>query len=187
MKPKAIIVDIDGTLANIDHRRHFVDPKLNKNYNAQSINIWAWDDPHYQTQYFHNETKDKFKPDWKSFNEAMIYDTPNEWCVSIVEIFHRVQEFSIIFVTGREACFRKITLNQIDEWISDKNGDPIDYILMMRNEKDYRPDTEIKREIYDKYIKDEHDVLFVIDDRKSVVDMWRSLGLVCLQCAEGNF
>lgn len=38
-----------------------------------------------------------------------------------------------------------------------------------------------------KNIKDKYDVLFAIDDRSSVVDMWRDLGLVCLQCAEGAF
>ena len=27
----------------------------------------------------------------------------------------------------------------------------------------------------------------VLDDRKQVVDMWRSLGLTCLQVADGDF
>ncbi len=45
----------------------------------------------------------------------------------------------------------------------------------------------MKREIYAKYIAPHYDVTFVVDDRKSVVDMWRSCGLVTLQCAEGNF
>ena len=30
-------------------------------------------------------------------------------------------------------------------------------------------------------------VLFILDDRNGVVEMWRSLGLKCLQVAEGNF
>ena len=33
----------------------------------------------------------------------------------------------------------------------------------------------------------EDDVLFVVDDRQKVVDMWRDLGLVVLQPAPGNF
>jgi predicted kinase len=48
-------------------------------------------------------------------------------------------------------------------------------------------DTVIKKEIYDKWIKDRYNVRFVLDDRNSVVEMWRSLGLKVLQVAEGDF
>jgi hypothetical protein len=30
-------------------------------------------------------------------------------------------------------------------------------------------------------------ILFVVADRSRVVEMWRSEGLVCLQCAPGEF
>jgi hypothetical protein len=30
-------------------------------------------------------------------------------------------------------------------------------------------------------------ILFVVEDRSRVVKMWRSEGLVCLQCAPGEF
>lgn len=36
-------------------------------------------------------------------------------------------------------------------------------------------------------VKGKYDVLFCVDDRKQVTDMWRRNGLICLQCAEGNF
>lgn len=42
-------------------------------------------------------------------------------------------------------------------------------------------------ELFDRHARDEYRVLVVLDDRKQVVDMWRSLGLTCLQVAEGNF
>jgi DNA transposition AAA+ family ATPase len=32
-----------------------------------------------------------------------------------------------------------------------------------------------------------YNVRFAIDDRDRVVDAWRDLGLVCLQCAPGDF
>lgn len=38
---------------------------------------------------------------------------------------------------------------------------------------DTRCDTIVKREIYEEHIKDKYNVLFVIDDRVKVVDMWR--------------
>ena len=30
-------------------------------------------------------------------------------------------------------------------------------------------------------------ILFVVEDRSRVVEMWRSEGLACLQCAPGEF
>lgn len=57
----------------------------------------------------------------------------------------------------------------------------------MRPDYEFISDQVLKLRIYEQNIKDKFDVLFVIDDRKSVVDMWRRNGLVCLQCAEGEF
>ncbi|WP_446680100.1 phosphatase domain-containing protein [Cellulomonas biazotea] len=36
-------------------------------------------------------------------------------------------------------------------------------------------------------IEPHFDVIGVVDDRRSVVEMWRSRGLVCFQVAEGDF
>ena len=36
-------------------------------------------------------------------------------------------------------------------------------------------------------IKDKYQVDYVLDDRNQVVEMWRSLGLTCLQVADGDF
>lgn len=181
-KTKAIICDIDGTLANIEHRRHFVDPSLafdkglakyevDANFNRIDLNLDG----------------SRWKPDWKSFNESMIWDTPNEWCQELLRgMVYTLDVWNspntIIFVTGREECYRKITLDLIQQMNCMRGN-----FLYMRPDKDYRPDVEIKREIYEKYIKDKYDVLFCIDDRDCVVKLWRSLGLVCLQCSEGNF
>ncbi len=58
----------------------------------------------------------------------------------------------------------------------------------MRADKDSRKDFIIKKEILEVIRKDFDDpeILFVVDDRPSVVKMWREEGLVCLQCAEWN-
>ena len=46
---------------------------------------------------------------------------------------------------------------------------------------------DIKREIFENYIRDYYNIQFVLDDRNQVVEMWRSLGLKCLQVQEGDF
>ncbi len=59
--------------------------------------------------------------------------------------------------------------------------------LIMRQEKDSRPDTIIKKEMYNKHIKNKYNVLFAVDDRDCVVKLWRDLGLDCFQVNYGNF
>lgn len=146
MKQRTIIFDIDGTLADIEHRRHFVQCD---------------------------------KPDWKLFNAAMVDDTPNK---PIMEMYQKFPNYyEMILVTGRTEEYRIIT----EEWLEHKE---IEYDeLHMRPDGDYRPDHIIKEEILRKLQTDGKDILFAVDDRQQVVDMWRRNGITCLQCAEGKF
>ena len=57
----------------------------------------------------------------------------------------------------------------------------------MRKNNDFRGDEIIKKEIYIEKIKDKYNILFVLDDRQKVVNMWRDLNLTCLQVANGDF
>lgn len=59
--------------------------------------------------------------------------------------------------------------------------------LFMRADGDGRKDAVVKRELFDKHVRHEYNVVAVLDDRQQVVDMWRSLGLTCLQVAPGDF
>jgi hypothetical protein len=61
------------------------------------------------------------------------------------------------------------------------------YELFMRKTSDSRKDTIIKKEIFFDNINGLYNVRFVLDDRNSVVANWRSMGLTCLQVAEGDF
>ena len=87
----------------------------------------------------------------------------------------------IILLSGRSAEYRDIT----EKWLAD-NGVSYD-ALFMRAAGDVRKDSIIKEEIYRAEIENKYNVLFVLDDRDQVVQLWRSLGLTCLQVAEGNF
>jgi len=48
-------------------------------------------------------------------------------------------------------------------------------------------DAIIKKRLFDENIRDDYDVRFVLDDRNRVVDMWREIGLTCLQVDYGDF
>lgn len=172
--PKAIIVDIDGTLANINHRRHFVE-RMYEPMNLYEPSNNAFDMP------IAKPNPKWALPDWDSFKAAMKYDTPNQWCADLVYAMY-LQGCIILLVTGREWKNQYVTENLIEKALADIERTK--YIrLFMRLDDDYRPDVEIKREIYDDHIKDKYEIIFAVDDRKCVVDLWRSLGIVCLDCA----
>lgn len=88
---------------------------------------------------------------------------------------------TILVVSGRDdSC-----LPDTCEWLQ-RQGVQYDRLLM-RKTGDKRPDYVVKKEIYNEEIKDHYNIQFVLDDRNSVVQMWRSLGLKCLQVAPGDF
>lgn len=146
-KKKAIIVDLDGTLCDVEHRVHHVKGK-NKN--------------------------------WKEFNELMVHDELNHWCFELMDAMTK-KGYKILFVTGRGEAYREPT----EAWL-DKHGVEYEH-LFMRALIDYREDSDVKEDIYYNMIEQDYQVLFVIDDRQTVVDRWRKIDLICLQCAPGKF
>ena len=43
--------------------------------------------------------------------------------------------------------------------------------------RDFRPDYIVKEELYREYVEPYYDILFAIDDRPQVIDMWDSIGI----------
>jgi predicted secreted acid phosphatase len=144
---QAIIVDLDGTLANSQHVKDF--------------------------------TNENGKVDWPAWMDATAFATVNDWCREIVHAF-AANGTKIIFLTARNGNEqgRKIT----EEWL--RRTTFADFELLMRKENDYRPDTIIKSEIYLNEIAPRYEVLFAVDDKKAVIDMWRNLGVPALHCAD---
>ncbi len=90
--------------------------------------------------------------------------------------------YIIVCMSGRDAVCRP----QTEAWLTEHVG--VDGPLFMRAEGDNRKDSIVKRELFDAHIRGRYNVLFVLDDRNQVVDMWRhELGLPCFQVAEGDF
>lgn len=131
-------------------------------------------DPSERRHYVESQPKD-----FDKFYQELIYDNPNSWCEEIVRAFSD-RGYTILYVTGRPNNYRRPTMDWLEAWDMPKGR------LFMRDAWDYRPDFIIKEEIFNR-IKETFKILFAIDDRKQVVDMWRSKGIVCLQCDDGNF
>ncbi len=87
------------------------------------------------------------------------------------------------FTSGRSAKYREETMRWLNKHKLLETNDK----LLMRPDGDTRADSIVKKELYDNYIKGWYNILFVLDDRSSVVQLWRSLGLTCLQVDYGDF
>ena len=145
-----VIVDVDGTLSNCEHRQHFV----------------------------------RSKPrNWVAFNKTIFDDAVHHDIVWLVKVLHSVG-CKIIICTARTSDLREVT----QKWLNEKAGLKGIYDkIYMREEKDYRDDSIVKRELLDQIRADGYDPLMVLDDRDRVVKIWREAGLRCLQVADGNF
>ena len=189
-----IICDIDGTLADCSHRRHFVEPPL---VDANSLTVMRRPVcPHCEkplkTPHAKNciETvKSGWKPDWKSFYDEFFVMQDE----LIAPVWHAVEGLlggyggllSLKLCTGRMEKHRKIT----KRWL--KDNDILGSLeaskdsLMMRADDDHRDDFIVKEEMLMKIGVE--NVYCVFDDRKSVCEMWRKHGLTVFQVAEGDF
>ena len=83
----------------------------------------------------------------------------------------------VIFMSGRELTYYNETLEWIWKNTKLRYGD---ITLYMRNMKDFRKDSVIKKEIFEANIRDKYNVKFAIDDRNSIVNLWQSLGIFVL-------
>ena len=160
--PQAIMCDLDGTLAIIGDRSP---------YDATDCDI-------------------KDKPNWPVIKTVLAMHS---------------QGVKIIFMSGRDVKYRPETVRFIEKYcvpysqpflpggpVPAVDYGPIPYELHMRGEldltkHDMRKDSIIKQELFDAYVREKYNVLFVLDDRNQVVDFWRSIGLTCYQVAPGNF
>lgn len=100
---------------------------------------------------------------------------------------------ALIFVSGRSETCRLETERWLWRWAGMPTGvwgGDYDFPLYMRPAGDRRPDTIIKRELFDKHIRPAgYYIAGVFDDRNRVVrKTWRDqLGLTCYHVADHDF
>jgi hypothetical protein len=116
--------------------------------------------------------------DWR----AASTDLPNRPVVVAVQALAAHPEVaSIIAISGRHEQARQLTEEWLSLWDVPHNE------LLMRANGDSRPDDIVKEELFRRHVEPRYSVMGVIDDRNRVVKLWRNLGLVCFQVAEGDF
>ncbi len=117
---------------------------------------------------------DRSPYDWKAVGR----DRLDEAILTILENF---KYNHIIIMSGRDS----ICYDETREWLHEFKISYDD--LIMRPKGCNLKDSVVKHDLFHKYVADNYDIIAVFDDRQQVVDMWRKMGLKCLQVAPGDF
>lgn len=148
--PQSVVLcDLDGTIADITHRLHYIKAPDGKK-------------------------------DWKGFFSGIPLDTVRQDVREILLDFYN-KGHTIIFLSARPDTYKKETLM----WL-EKNCLTFAFTLIMREARDKRPDTEVKKDMLDRYFPDRSVIHTIIDDRPSVIRMWREEGLSVMDVGEGK-
>lgn len=155
-----IVFDIDGTLANLKHRRHFISG-AKKNYDA----------------FF-----DAMEDDTPIASVCTLAEM-----LGMLDMHSRhadfetdTVDFAVFICSGRPDSHRR----QTEDWLV-KHVPHLMLMaeaVLMREAGDHRSDVVVKREMLAGIRGQGYEPLFVVDDRQRVVDMWREEGITCLQC-----
>jgi hypothetical protein len=113
--------------------------------------------------------------DWDGFYKACVNDVPKP---SIIELAAMCDDAGhrIIISSGRSENVRAETI----KWLA--KHDVIFDELIMRPDACFVPDQALKKAWLDQgKLGNKEDILFVVEDRDRMVQMWRNQGLTCLQ------
>jgi hypothetical protein len=179
-----IIFDLDGTLANCEHRRHFINPEkypdLCEYSNYRMINGKPHIDLDGKASWRYKKNGEPFQHGFKSFYEACDKDLLI-WPVKSMFIQNTHRDVKIW--SGRCESVRKKTVR----WIYNHTElceTYIDSILKMRPEGDYIPDDELKEKWLDEALSEGKKIDFVFDDRPKVIRMWCRRGIFVFNCCQ---
>ena len=146
---RIVICDIDGTVADLEHRLHYV----NKPGLGFELGV-------------NGEASEK--KDYRKFHSECVNDTPFPVVIQWVSSLYSAG-YTVCMVSGRsDEC-----AIETEEWLL-KHGPCYDF-LFMRRSGDYRDDAIIKREILKMLPKER--IEFAVDDRPRILNMWRSEGI----------
>lgn len=173
------IFDLDGTLADLKHRRHFVE-KPRCTCPPASLQ------PACSTCIGFATGSLKFKPNWDAFHAACVDDKPIE---PVIQLLVQLSNRADIWIwSGRMATVRRETQEWLECNVYVVDKDQLKLDLKMRPAGDFTPDDQLKESwLLAMNPEDRARLVMVFDDRDRVVAMWRKHGIVCAQVAPGDF
>lgn len=121
----------------------------------------------------------KSPKDWKAFFAEMDKDTPRTDIHEAAKEAAKEAGAQLVFVSARPEDHREVT----EQWLREHGMTSYSHLLM-RRKGDKRPDTDVKGDIYQRYLK-QYDIVRVFDDRPAVIRMWQEHGLEVEDVGEG--
>lgn len=114
-------------------------------------------------------------------------DVPNEPMFAVLAGFI-LTGHEICFITGRSDICEDETVEWIFKYLAQvplinlltELSLELSISMSMRKDGDKRPDTIVKKELYEELIDEDDEVILAIDDRPRVLKMWQELGIPIL-------
>lgn len=177
-----IIFDLDGTLADCEHRRHFITPPDRSKF------IYTDSTPHENgcvlTGYWECQGK-KWQPDWLAFYEACDKDKIISQTKSVFDfIGMNGQSHTLQIWTGRSQSVEEKTKIWLRNYSFAYACHEFNIVLKMRPIGNTEPDEVLKERWLDEAIAEGKKIDFVFDDRPKVVRMWRRRGIFVFNCCQ---
>lgn len=122
--------------------------------------------------------------DWKSFHTSCGDDAPIRPILELVRLSGQL--YDIIIITGRPVDLCGV---QTEEWLYQHMPDfPVRHLFMAPrwSPSEHGREAHIFKAGVLKHLPKER-IAYIFEDRSSVVKMWRTYGLTCLQVADGEF
>lgn len=177
-----IIFDLDGTLANSDHRKHLVDPNYpHPDYHRKPCEICIGHAPHSMDLQYHNVTGKKWHPDYEAFDEACDKDASIKATLDILDCLIINDELIEIWSGRSEKVKEKTRI-----WFME-NGITVSGNIKMRMRPigNNQPDEILKEMwLHDAILIEKKTIEYVFDDCPKVIRMWRRLGIFVFNCCQ---
>lgn len=122
----------------------------------------------------HHITTPGVTKDFGAFHRAAAQCPPTDWVLDWCAE-QKATGHTLVVVTGRMYRHYNDTADWLVRHLPGSFVGPL-----MRGDDDYRPDTEVKRDIHALLTSPDYydfEVVAAIDDRPSVIRLWRSLGI----------
>lgn len=116
---------------------------------------------------------------WAAFNRDMGSDPEITSVAALARTLYTNN--CLVFCTGRSDQYRSVT----EQWLAEH--DLKHHGVYMRQQRDHREDFVVKRELIERIWQEHGRPDLVFEDRSRNVEMFRSLGLQCLQVAAGDY
>ena len=140
-----IIFGLDGVLADIDHRRHFVDEqRVHPDYYRKPCKSCNNGSCHMIDPQFHKITGKEWQPDWQAHNAACDKDKPIAATIDALQTMERFYEVHIW--SGRCESVRE----KSEAWLNDHRI--VTRALKMRPVGDDTPAHKLKEKWMDEYL-----------------------------------